>query len=500
MNKKKLTNNHGSPSNIKNIQECSIGIIGWNSPRFSESHQGFIDLLKNSISTRHGNPFFFGISGSLEGAHSQSNGKKQSLHYGLPSRDMIADQIELIIYNEQLKGLLLIPWSINSLVGMLMASARCNIPTLFLPQYSLWNSGINSFSYADYSLPLLLEVLGLTRIGTLESFAAQNKDNSEFAQWGSERILEMVKQNMSSRRFFSSAAFNNSLCVDLSLGGCTETVLHLSAIAQEADFTMPLSMVNELSKKVPQLVPQDKSGEFNLEEFEKWGGLNSLLSTLVSFLQPSPTSTGRNIVDIAKSSSHNRSNFKLNHTYGEQGSLGALTGSLARDGALMRGSSLKKEWLSYSGPVKVFNSEDSLIEAIQSKKIKKGDILILRYCGPRGNPGMPAMSAPLEALREKNLEESVAILTDGRLKGTGNTPAIVHISPEAAVGSPLSIIQDGDIVQWNFQEKSLNARLTDTEIRVRLSRWKEQEQRLQNSFLGRYSKYSSSSALGATLK
>ena len=168
-------------------------------------------------------------------------------------------------------------------------------------------------------------------------------------------------------------------------------------------------------------------------------------------------------------------------------------------GALFRVAGLKENWLSNSGIAKVFDLEEQCIKALRSKKIKKGDLLVLRYCGPKGSPGMPVLSGLKDALETSGLEESVAILTDGRVLLSGKTPAFVHLAPEAAVGSALSIVEDGDLVSWNFFNRSLSLRLTDTEIKVRLSRWKEQEKNMKNSFLYRYCKYVSPSSLGATL-
>lgn len=532
----------------------SIGIIGWNSPKFSQSHHPFVESLKKQV-IQHGlTPVFFGIScasdllsltsksedqpvfpfhlaGSENGAHHTNT----PANYWLPSRDIVADQIEILIQEERLDGLVMIPWSVSSLVGMLMAMARCGVPGLVLPYYKSWtafsNVGKNQtpeemefLSYNRCSMLVLLEVLGLTKIGTLdavfsslkkgkparaeknasklpgaETAEPKSEDFSDLVDWGSKRVAELSKQKISPRRFFSQASLTNAACVDMALGGSAETVLHLNALAYEAGLPLVPTFFNDISRRTPQIVPMNRQGEFNIDEIQKNGGLLALLGALHPLLQPSPTVIGKNIIEIAKENSSTRSAFKLSHPAKKYGGLSVFFGNLAREGALLRAAGLKEDWLSYTGTAKVFDTESQCAEAFHSKKIKKGDILILRYCGPKGFPGMPYLANLKKIIQKSGLEESIAIVTDGRILLPGKTPAFVHLTPEAAVGSPLSVIQNGDQISWNYADRSLNVRLTDTEIKVRLSRWKEQEKNMKNSFLYRYSKYSSSSSLGATL-
>ena len=524
--KKRENKKQKNPLQLKEAVHSRIGIIGWNSPRFLESHSQFMEALKTNIASCDLAPVFFGISGSLDQLDlTVSNGQKKSSHaslplfYHLPSRDMAADQIEMIACEERLAGLVMIPWSINSLVGMLMATVRSGLPAVFMPSYSSWNRLYNGSSaaenaenkeasflglpYSSCSMLLLLEVFGLAKMGSLEKIIKQealalSEDLNESAKWCGQRIFEMVKQKVSVRRFFSEASIHNAIAVDMSLGGSSETVLHLAALAQEAGVPLPLATFSQFSK-VPQLIGMDRSGNLSLAEFEKCGGLAPLLSALYSFLKPSPTVMGKNIVDIAKASHEMRSSFKVNNPVKKYGGLKILYGSLAKEGALFRVSALKENWLSYSGKVKVFNSQAACIEAVLNKKIKKGEILAVRYAGPRGTPGMPALEGLKAALSTMDLEEYVAILTDGRMPNSGKTPVISHICPEAAVGGAFSILEDGDTIIWNFLEGTLTARLTETEIKVRLSRWKAQTSEPKNSLLHRYLKHVSSTVQGAKL-
>ncbi|OGR85417.1 MAG: hypothetical protein A2901_09320 [Elusimicrobia bacterium RIFCSPLOWO2_01_FULL_54_10] len=208
---------------------------------------------------------------------------------------------------------------------------------------------------------------------------------------------------------------------------------------------------------------------------------------------------GRNLIEFSRDASTVKSVFRSSRPARSHGGLAILYGNLAAEGAVFRTAGLKETWLAASGPAKVFNSEPECVSAIMAKKLKKGDVIVLRYCGPRGSPGMPSLDSVPHALSERGLEDQVALVTDGRMNPSGKTPAFVHAAPEAAVGSALSVIQDGDIIFWNFNERTLTVRLTDTDIKVRLSRWREQEKNMRNSFLFRYSKYSSSSSSGATL-
>lgn len=510
-----------------------VGIIGWNSPRFLEFHAGFIDALKNTIAGHGCRPVFLGVSGSADNLRSNGfhhlkisgeNGANghSIVHYGLPSRDIIADQIEMIVQEEHLDGLVMIPWSVNALVGMMMASARCGVPTLVLPHYSAWPELAvpadpkekSQPVYTQWSMLALAEAMGLAKLGTLDYHFRKDKSSQkpaappagavpaevfEGVKWGGQRIAEMSKQKISQKRFFSQASFHNALCVDMALGSSTDAVLHLTAVAYEAGVPLPLSAFNDAAAKVPQLVPFNKEGEVQLEEFAKLGGLPALLSALSHTLQASPTVLGKNIFELAKEMSYSRSPFKMDHPVKKQRGLAIISGNLAREGAIFRASGLKDASLAGSGPVRVFNSETECVDAVLAKKIKKGDVLALRYCGPRGSPGMPRLASLAKALDERGLDDSIMILTDGRLQLPGHIPAIVHISPEAAIGSALSILQDGDVVLWSFADKYLTVRLTETEIKVRLSRWKAQDKIMKNTFLYRYSKYSSSSSYGAKL-
>ncbi len=518
-------------------QTPNIGIIGWNLPKFMAQHEGYLAEIKRGIESSGGQTIFYGISGGADvlpgfagNGHRDAQGdliKKTTdsnfkPNYWLPSRDMVADQIEVLTHQENLTALVFVPWSVSSLVGMMMATARTGIPAIFLPYYKTWpilsslgdiqdkKDEIN-ISYSHCSSLLLLEIFGLTKLGTLESiFAKDDKKNAQtfalgtgsemdLASWGGKRVVEMARQNISSKRFFSQASFGNALAVDMALGNSAETVLHLRALAVEAGVPLTPAFINDYAKKVPQLVTMNSSGEFAMNDFKSWGGILPLLGALSGFLQASPTVMGRNLIEFARDAASVKSPFKISNPNRKHGGLSILFGNLAAEGAVFRVAGLKEQWISASGPAKVFNSEAECVSAIQNKKVKKGDVIVLRYCGPKGSPGMPSLDMVPHALEEKGLEDQVVIVTDGRMNASGSTPAFVHVAPEAAVGSALSVVQDGDIIFWNFNERSLTVRLTDTDIKVRLSRWREQEKNMRNSFLFRYSKYSSSSSSGATL-
>lgn len=539
-----------APEATSSTLRPAIGILLCNSPLYQEREKEFLDLLKKNIENAGGHAFFYPVFGSADffeteeltaglasAANSSGNGSKPPMlhHYCLPSRDLIADQIEVLTQAETPDGLLMIPWSISSGVGMLMGAVRCGIPALFFPHYQAF-SPFSSFQrenrkkiwkeelfYSQFSFAVLVEAMGLARIGTLEAALADflepdKKKNfrnlreaerpqalrlseslKEMVQWNATRIVEMARQKITPRRFFSAASFHNALAVDLALGGSTETILHLTALARQAEIPLPPSLINEMAGKILPLVPFNRTGEYALEDFLEDGGSMGLFTALQPFLKPSPTVSGKNIVELAKFPSGKRLNFKLNKASKKFGAVAVLSGNLAREGALFRVAGIKESYLVYSGTAKVFDREEECIKAILSKKMKSGMILVLRYYGPKGCPGMPPLTAVTKALKEKKLEEQVAIVTDGRLYFSGKTPAIVQLSPEAAVGSPLSVVQDGDEICWDFYKKSITLRVTDTEIKVRLSRWREQERNMKNSFLSRYCKYAAPSSLGATM-
>lgn len=536
-----------------------IGIFLWNSPKYAETEKEFFEFLKKSIEGAGGNAFLYPVSGGIDpsdheepiggqklsqpflvSANVSGNGLGRTLlhNYSLPSRDLVADQIEVLVQADHPDGMLMIPWSVSSLVGMLMASVRCGIPTLFFPHYSAFSAFsliqkekgkknvCSEIFYSPRSPALLLEVMGLAKIGTLEEALwealPKNKTSKKRRvrdwkepedssllhltesmrgniEWNARRIIEMVNQKISPRRFFSTASFHNALAVDLALGGSRETILHLTALARESEVPLPLTLVNEMAEKILPLVAFNHCGEYSLQDFLQAGGLVSLLSALYPHLLPSPTVMGKNIVELAKSGIGKKEKFKLNKPTKKHGALAVLSGNLAREGALFRVSGIKERTLVYSGSAKVFDREEDCVKAILSKKIEPGDIVVLRYVGPKGCPGMPALTAVGKALKEKKLEEDVAIVSDGRLSLSGKTPGILHLSPEAAAGSPLSVVQDGDTISWDFYKKTISLRVTDTEIKVRLSRWKAQEKNMKNSFLYRYCKYAAPSSQGAAL-
>ena len=522
--RKKAAHDESSPGG-EGRRPLTVGVIGWNSPRFVEAHAPFIELLKRAVASHGAQPFFYGISGvsdilpaAAADGHPAANGSDAGriANYGLPARDMVADQIEIVVHQENLGGLLMVPWSVSSLVGMMMAAIRCGVPALFMPCYRRWGlfpGAAPGPTYSQCSMLVVLEVFGLTKLGAIEQLfpkkekgaaaAAQaaecEPDEVHFAEWAGRRAVEMAKQNISPRRFFSQAAFQNAVSVDMALGNSCETVLHLSALAYESGVPLPLSLFNDGSKRIPQLVPVNRAGEFSMAEFQDWGGLPGLLGAIATSLQPSPMVIGKNIVEVAREHAAMRSSYKMSRPFRKHGGLGVLFGNLAREGAIFRVAGLKESSLVSSGPARVFDSEAACRSAIASKKIKKGEVIVLRYAGPKGSPGMPSLDAVERAIEDRGLGDSVVFLTDGRLTSSGRTPAFVHVSPEAAAGSALSVLQDGDIIFWNFFDKALSVRLTDTEIKVRLSRWKEQEKNMRNSFLYRYSKYTSSSSYGATL-
>lgn len=542
-----------APQETSSATRPVIGILLCNSPSYQEREREFLDLLKKNIENAGGNAFFYSVSGGTDffetrelagefssTANSSGNGSKPAMlhNYSLPSRDLIADQIEVLTQAENPDGLLMVPWSISSLVGMLMGAVRCGIPALLFPHvqaFSIFSAfqkenqkknAIPELFYSQFSLAVLVEAIGLARIGTLEAAltdllqtakpsekknlrnwkkieepvpSRMSESLREMIQWNATRMVEMAHQKITPRRFFSTASFHNALAVDLALGGSTETVLHLTALAREAEIPFTSSFINEMAEKILPLVPFSRTGEYALQDFFQHGGSMGLFTALQPFLKPSPTVSGKNIVELEKMSSSKRLNFKLNKPSKKIGALAVLSGNLAKEGALFRVAGIKESYLAYSGPAKVFDREEECVKAILSKKIKSGTILVLRYCGPRGSPGMPPLTAVGKALKEKKLEEQVAIVTDGRVHLPGKTPGIVHLSPEAAVGSPLSVVQDGDEICWDFYKKNITLKVMDTEIKVRLSRWREQERNMKNSFLARYCKYAAPSSLGATL-
>jgi dihydroxy-acid dehydratase len=287
----------------------------------------------------------------------------------------------------------------------------------------------------------------------------------------------------------------------MALGGSTNTVLHLPAIANEAGIKLPLELFDEISKQVPQITLLEPAGDHYMEDLDRAGGIPAVLSAIKQKLVSNLTVSGKNITEIAKESMVlDKDIIRAHKPYHKEGGIAILKGNIAPDGCVVKQAAVSDKMKVFQGPARIFDSEEAAMAAILAKKIKKGEVIVIRYEGPRGGPGMREMLGPTSALQGMGMADSVALLTDGRFSGGTRGPCIGHISPEAADGGPIAALRDGDVIIIDIPKRQLSVRLTDTDINVRLAKWTAPQAKFKFGYLSRYAKLVSSANTGAVLK
>ncbi len=504
-------------------------------------HIGMRDLerfIEKGIHTANGYPFFFGLPGICDGIAMGHTG----MHYSLPSRELIADMVETIAEAHQFDGLVLLTNCDKITPGMLMAAARINIPSIVVTagpmlsghlrgkRLSLVNDtfeAIGKFKkglikdkeledleicacpgagscqgmYTANTMACVTEALGMSLPRCATSLAV-SADKRRIAFASGERIVELIKKNITPRKIMIKRAFENAIMVDLALGGSTNTVLHIPAIAHEAGIKLPLETFNMLSKKTPHLANMLPGGEHYLEDLDWAGGIPALMKRLKNRLHNNITVSGKKIFEIADSAEVIDENVirPFNQAYHKEGGIAILRGNLAPDGAVVKQSAVSKSMMKFDGMAKVFNSEEESMKAILNGKVKPGDIVVIRYEGPKGGPGMREMLSPTATIAGMGLSESVALITDGRFSGGTRGPCIGHISPEAMEGGTIAILKDGDRIKIDIPKRKIDVLLSDKEIKDRLSKWKPPRPKITKGYLSRYARMVSSAGSGAVMK
>jgi dihydroxy-acid dehydratase len=355
----------------------------------------------------------------------------------------------------------------------------------------------------------LTEAMGMSLVGCATSLAGSSKKR-RIAYSSGERVVSLVKQNISSRKIMTSAAFRNAIVVDMALGGSTNTVLHLSAIAREAKVDLPLKVFDEISKVTPQITNLLPAGEYFMEDLEYAGGVPGILSVLKNKLKDNPTVSGVSIKEIASRGKvcNNRIIRSQRNPYQKEGGIAILFGNLAPEGCVVKRSAVQSKMMKFSGKARVFNSEELAMKAILGRKIKRGEVIVIRYEGPRGGPGMREMLSPTAALVGMGMEKEVALLTDGRFSGGTRGLCIGHISPEAKAGGTIALLKDGDVIEIDIPKRRLDVRLESRELEIRkktkwdegIGEWKQPEPKITEGWLSRYAQIVQSANTGAILK
>ncbi len=504
-------------------------------------HIGMRDLerfIEKGIHTGGGYPFFFGIPGICDGIAMGHKG----MHYSLPSRELIADMVETITEAHQFDGLVLLTNCDKITPGMLMAAARINIPSIVVTagpmlsgrlrgkRLSLVNDTFEAIGkykkglikkdelealemcacpgagscqgmYTANTMACVTEALGISLPGCATSLAV-SADKRRIAFESGQRIVELIKRNVTSRKIMIRKAFENAIMVDLALGGSTNTVLHIPAIAHDAGVALPLETFNMLSKKTPHLANMLPGGEHYLEDLDWAGGIPALMKRLRKILHNNITVSGKRIFEIADSAEVIDENVirPLNKAYHKEGGIAILRGNLAPDGAVIKQSAVSKHVMRFEGTAKVFDSEEAGMKAILNGKAKPGDVVVIRYEGPKGGPGMRELLSPTATIAGMGLSDSVALITDGRFSGGTRGPCVGHISPEAMEGGPIAILKDGDRIRIDIPNRKIDVLLSDKEIKERLSKWKPPRPKITKGYLSRYVRMVSSAGSGAVMK
>jgi len=524
----------------KSMHKPFIGIAS----SFSDlvpGHIGMRDLeryIERGVESGGGTPFIFGLPAICDGIAMGHSG----MCYSLPSRELIADCIESVANAHKLDGLVFLTNCDKITPGMLMAAGRLNIPSIVvtagpmltgfydgkrrslvrdtfeavglfrakkmkeeeleeLEMCACPGAGSCQGLYTANTMACLTEVMGMSLPGCGTAPAVSSKKR-RIAYESGIRIVELINKQILPRRIMSIEAFHNAIVTDMALGGSTNTVLHLPAIANECGRKLSLTLFDEISKKTPNIVKLEPAGNYYMEDLDNAGGIPAVMAVLKNKLNDNPTVSGKRISEIIKEALVKDSDVirPLDKPYNATGGIAILFGNIAPNGCVVKQSAVSPKMLKFTGTARVCESEESAMNLITLKKIKKGDVIIIRNEGPKGGPGMREMLSPTAAIVGMGLSESVALITDGRFSGGTRGPCIGHVSPEASAGGVIGIIKDGEEITIDIPNRKIFVRLTDVEIKLRLARKKVPEQKIKNGWLSRYAKLVTSADLGAILK
>ena len=498
------------------------------------------DAVKAGVRMAGGTPILMPAIGVCDGIAMGHVGMK----YSLPSRELICDSVETMARAHALDGLVLVPNCDKIVPGMLMAAARLNIPSIVisggpmlsgrqgkrhvslsqmfeavgsykaglidedvLEDYTLHTCpgcGSCSGMYTANSMNCLCEAIGMARPGN-GTIPAVMAARTQLAKHAGMRIVDLVEKNVCPRDILTPAAFRNAVATDMALGCSSNSVLHLLAIANEAGVPMSLETFNELSAKVPNFCHLAPAGPTHMEDLNAAGGVPAVMAQLaeLGLLDTSlPTVTGKTVGEnIAGAKNLDETNIRpTNNPYSKTGGIAILWGNIAKDGCVVKRSAVAPEMLVHSGPARVFDSEDDAIQAIYGGQIHPGDVVVIRYEGPKGGPGMREMLNPTSALAGMKLDKSVALITDGRFSGASRGASIGHVAPEAAQGGNIALVQEGDTISIDIPAGKVNVDVSDEELERRRAAWKAPEPRITTGWLSRYAKLVSGANKGAVME
>ena len=498
-----------------------------------------VEAVKLGVAMAGGTPVMFPAIAVCDGIAMGHTGMK----YSLITRDIIADSTEAMVRAHGFDGLVMVPNCDKNVPGLLMAAARLNIPTIFVSggpmlagklngkktslssmfeavgaytagkiteeelavceQKTCPTCGSCSGMYTANSMNCLTEVLGMGLAGN-GTIPAVYSARIALAKHAGMQVMELVRKNIRPRDIMTEAAFRNALTADMALGCSTNSMLHLPAIANECGITLNLDMANEISEKTPNLCHLAPAGNTYMEDLDEAGGVYAVLSELnrIGLLDRSAlTCTGQTIGEnIAQAKNKNPEVIRpADNPYSKTGGIAVLRGNLAPDGCVVKRSAVAEEMLVHAGPARVFDSEEEAISAIYAGEIKKGDVVVIRYEGPAGGPGMREMLSPTSAIAGMGLDRDVALITDGRFSGATRGASIGHVSPEAVRGGLIAYVKDGDRISINIPEYSISLDVSDEEIEARKETMEIKKKTGLTGCLARYAEQVSSADRGAVI-
>jgi dihydroxy-acid dehydratase len=497
--------------------------------------------VREAVRAAGGVPFEFNTIGVDDGIAMGHVGMK----YSLASRELIADCVETMLRAHCFDGVVCIPNCDKIVPGMMMAAARVNIPAVFvsggpmkagktksgeaidlasvfeavgkfsanklsmseltdIEQNACPTCGSCSGMFTANSMNCLCEALGLALPGN-GSILATDPGRDELFKAAGAAIIQMVERNIRPRDILTPAAFENAFALDVAMGGSTNTVLHALAVAIEAGIPFDLKHLNEVSERVPYLCKVAPSGTYHMEDVDRAGGMGAILKTLsgkpgildLDCITVTGKTLGENIANAeVKDADVIR---PLDNPYSVKGGLAVLFGNLAPNGSVLKTGAVAPSMHQFSGPAVIFESEEAAAQGVLEGQVKSGDVVVIRYEGPRGGPGMQEMLAPTANIMGRGLGESVALITDGRFSGATRGACIGHVSPEAAAGGPIALVEPGDIIEIDVPSRRLSLRVSDDELERRRANWKRPAPKINYGYLARYAAQVTSADTGAVL-
>ena len=507
------------------------------------------EAVKAGIRMAGGTPVEFPAIGVCDGIAMGHEGMK----YSLVTRELIADSIECMTKAHQFDALVMIPNCDKIVPGMLMAAARLDLPTVFvsggpmMPGHLPGADASNPYAGRNLSLTDMFEAVGAVASGRINEeqlremeqvacpgcgacsgmFTANSMNcltesiglglpgngtipavsgrRIALAKKAGMKVMEMFERGITARNMLTMKNFENALAADMALGCSSNTMLHLPAIAHEAGLTIDLHMVNEISNRTPNLCHLAPAGHTFMCELDDAGGVQAVLAELAkkNLIDTSlMTVTGKTVAENIKGVKNRNPEVlrPIENPFSDNGGLAILFGNLAPNGTVVKRSACAKELMKHTGPARVFNDESEAMDAVQNRKIKSGDVVVIRYEGPKGGPGMREMLAVTAALAGQGLDKEVALITDGRFSGATRGASLGHCSPEAAVGGPIALVEEGDMITLDINNYKITLEVSDEELERRRAAWKAPEPKVKTGYLARYAKLVSSADRGAILE